>query len=152
MSKYLKDLTDQLEHLMYGHNYEVTLGIDSLGKCAGLEDVKSKIIEKHPDARANDVTPVPCSLDDFWEEINFALNYRGDHTAGLTIPADKLGDFEKLQAEYKNYIKEHISETTRTFFYPDDKGIPGYAVFWEFRFILMNENEQSLFLYGASSD
>jgi hypothetical protein len=47
---------------------------------------------------------IPLTIDDFWEEINFGLAYRGDKSAGLQLDEKGQEQFDELQKQYKNFI------------------------------------------------
>ncbi|MDR3669023.1 MAG: hypothetical protein P4L35_19510 [Ignavibacteriaceae bacterium] len=61
-------------------------------------------------------------------------------------------EFEVLEKEYKDFISHHITDETKIYSYPDVAGIPGYPVFWDYRFIVQSGNQTWLFIYGSSSD
>ena len=99
-----KNIIEQLEHLMYGYNYQVTFGIDIFDNCANLDDFKNNLKKKYPDSRPETTNLIFIDTADFWTEINFGLNYRGDSSAGLTLNEKENINLEKLQTLYKNFI------------------------------------------------
>ncbi len=141
----------QLEQLMYGYNYEVKFGIDFFDHCTNLEAFKAALKKAYPNSQPDEITLVPMSLDDFWEEINFGLDYRGDTWAGLSLNQEREEKLKQRQKEYKEYISSFINHNTTIYNYPDEKGIPGYPVFWDYRFVLLSEGK-CLFIYGSASD
>jgi hypothetical protein len=92
------------------------------------------------------------TISDLCEEIDFRLSYRSDNSAGVRLTEDKQKQFELLQKKYKEYIAQHIDHMTQIYSYPDETGIPGYLVFWNYRFILLSKKGSSLFIYGSASD
>src|SRR5689334_19860310 len=95
-------ILDQLEHLMYGHNYEVTFGIDRFTNCTTLEAFAINLKKVYPDARPENVTPIKVDGNHLWEEINFGLNYRGDKESGLSLTEDRQKLLEEIQDAYKD--------------------------------------------------
>jgi hypothetical protein len=49
-------------------------------------------------------------------------------------------------------VKRFIQPNSKIYAYPDMQGIPGYPVFWDYRYIIFSESGQALFTYGACSD
>lgn len=148
----MKDKIQQLEHFMYGHNYQVTFGYEFLNPCITLEEAKNKIIEIFKDANPDEYKIIRATTNEFWQEIDYGFNYRGDEGAGLKLNNEKLEKVLRLQNQFKEFIKTFINETTLLFHYPSYKGIPCYPVFWDYRFIILNKDGNSLLLYGAASD
>lgn len=79
----IENIFKRLELLMYGHNYDVGFEFQVFNNCYNSVDfdneVKAKCSEFHPESNfiiLNDI-------NDFWNEINYGLTYRGDANAGL---------------------------------------------------------------------
>jgi hypothetical protein len=155
-SQNLKNLILQLEHLMYGDNYQVTLGITLLTSCNNLGDSINKIAsifkDADPDNHHNPNGIKKWSEADFWKEIDLGFNYRGDNVTGLKLSEENEEKLKNLISKYKSWINKYITSKSQFYFYPSDKGIPGYPVFWDYRFIIVNKDNNSLFIYGSSSD
>ncbi len=150
-SNNLRDLIIKLEHLMYGNNYEVTLGIVRLTDCKNLNDCKNKIASVFEDAKLDRCEIKPAILKDVWGKVDFGFNYRGDEGAGLKLSKEKEDELKKLVVNYKNWITKYISPESKFYFFTFN-GIPGYPVWWEYSFIILNNERESLFIYGSSSD
>jgi hypothetical protein len=148
----MRDILDKLEQLMYGYNYQVTFGIETFENCSNLEDFKISLKKKFPLSKPENSNPVLFEVADFWEEVNFGLNYRGDSSAGLTLDERSKEKLETLQIAYKDLLSQFINDETKIYSYPDEEGIPGYPVYWVYRFILLNDNDECFFIYGSSSD
>jgi len=148
----MRDILDQLEHLMYGYNYQVTFGIDIFENCTNLDEFKINLKNRFPDSKPELANLILCDIADFWDEINFGLNYRGDSVAGLTLDEKKSEKLEILQLAYKDLLRQFINEKTKIYSYPDEEGIPGYPVYWDYRFVMKTDDDKCLFIYGSSSD
>ena len=151
-SENISDLIKRLEHLMYGYNYQVTLGIDVFENCPNLDYFKNEFKKKYPLSKPETINLVPISIVDFWEEIDFGFNYRGDKSSGLTLDKKQQDQLEKLLASYKDFIHQYLNEKTKIYYYPDEEGIPGYPVFWDYSFVVQTDNNKFVFVYGSSSD
>jgi hypothetical protein len=148
----MRDILDQLEHIMYGYNYQVTFGIDIFENCTNLDEFKINLKKRFPYSRPENANLILYNVEDFWNEINFGLNYRGDSAAGLRLDEKENEKLEKLQLSYKDFLRQFINENTKIFSYPDEEGIPGYPVYWDYRFVVQTDNDKCIFIYGSSSD
>ena len=148
----LKTTIYQLEKVMYGYNYEVSYGMDIFENCSTVEEFKVNLKKAYPESKPNETSLIPITANDFWEEINFGLTYRGDTWAGLRLDEEGQTKFDKLAKGYKDFIYENIDDATQFFSYPDTSGIPGYAVFWDYRFVLQSPLRNFLFIYASASD
>lgn len=147
----IKDVLAQLEHILYGYNYQVTLGVELFENCQDMNSFKDALKARLPDTRPHAVSPVPISEADFLEEIELGLTYRGDEHAGLKLTPKKQEKFDQLQKDYKDFLSSYIHPETKFYIYPDETGIPGYPVFWDYRFIIASGGT-FLLVYGSSSD
>jgi hypothetical protein len=148
----IEDTISRLESQMYGHNYQVTFGLHIFENCYNLDDFKREVKQNYKDSRPEEVQPIPLTEADLWEDINFALNYRGDSGAGLSLSGGKEKMLKVEQDKYKTFIKQFINKEIGIYSYPDEEGIPAYSVFWDFRFIVFTNDNKCLFIFGAASD
>lgn len=148
----IKNILERLEHLMYGYNYQVTLGLKTFDECSTIEDFKRNLKKEFADSQPDKIQLIEMTHADFWEEIEFALNFRGDKTAGLELNKKEELILQEEQKKYIDFLKSNIGSTTKVFSYPDETGIPGYPVYWDFRFLTMTVDKKCLFIYGAASD
>lgn len=146
------EILDPLEKLMYGYNYQVEFGIDVFDRCYSIADFKRQLKGKYPDAQPEDTSLVMISEQDMWVEINYGLDYRGDGGAGLSLDAVQQVKVDELQKQYRDFIHSFIDAQTILYIYPDMKGIPGYPVWWDYRFVLQANDHTFVFIYGSSSD
>jgi len=89
------------------------------------------------------------------DDIEDKFAYRGDYGAGLNLTEEKEDKLKILQAHFVDYINKYINKQTnkqtRCFAYTDIDGIPGYPVFWDFRYILFIGADEIIFIYGSTS-
>lgn len=148
----IKATLNTLEHLMYGYNYQVSLGIDIFEDCKTLDDFYRQVRLRYKDIKPENRQPVHLSETDFWEEIDYGFAFRGDGSAGLTLTLRKEEKLRLEKTKYKSFVQQFLSQRTKIYSYPDEEGIPFYVVYWGYAFILLNDDGPSLFLFGAASD
>jgi len=142
----------KLQRVLRGNNYVVTLGVEVFNNCDHLEEVKLRIKNTFPHSKPESVVPVPMTQDEFWEDIENGLEYRGDESAGLRLSESGLRKFSTLKLEYINFLRDRIEPDSGIYAYPDESGIPGYPVWWDFRYIILSPGSDALFVYGSASD
>ena len=113
------------EHLMYGSNYMVELGIAVWENCHSIPDFKGALKKKYPLTKPEAVSLIETSERAFWEEIDYCFSYRGDETAGLMLDAIQETQLASLQESYRAAIKQFMTAKTKIYSYPDETGIPG---------------------------
>ena len=85
--------------------------------------------------------------------MNEKFDYRGDGIGSyLKLSTQKETELKLKQNELRQFISEYIIKDTKIYSYPFLEGIPGYPVFWDYSFVLLNISSRSVFLYGSSSD
>lgn len=146
-------LLNQIQKLMYGVNYEVTLGIEVFENCFSLGDANHAIRVTFPNANIESITPIRLTDQEFWDDINEKLDYRGDGIGNfLKLSTQKETELKLKQNEFRQFISEYIIKDTKIYSYPFLEGVPGYPVYWDYTFLLLNTTGHCLFLYGSSSD
>lgn len=123
-----------------------------MGKCESVSEIKNKIKDEYPGSKPLKLELVSTQKQNFWEDINNGLNYRGDEVSGLSLDEKDAADLINLQNVFKANIENLITQESEFFFYPDEEGIPGYPVYWDFRYVILTENSNCFFIYGAGSD
>jgi|SRR5579863_3901605 len=141
-----------LQKLLNGYNYEVVMGVEIFANCKTLEDVKLCLENKFPRSNPEVAVSGQATLDQFWQKLEFALEYRGDNVAGVELSGPKLDQFLQLKESLLSFLGDNIQPDSKIYFYSEDEGIPGYAVWWDFRFIILSSRTNALFVYGAASD
>ncbi len=124
----IKKTIEQIEHLMYGVNYEVCLGVDFFNVTTE-DDFKTQLKAKYPDANPSGIPFTEVTYQEFYEDIQDKFNYRGDSGAGLTLTAKKELELKNLQNQFFDFINGEINKQSKFYFYPDPDGILGYPVF-----------------------
>lgn len=148
----IKDCTERLRHLMYGYNYEVTLGIEIFDDCPAIDFFLLKLKLLFPDTKPGKTELILLEQEDFDEEINFGFAYRGDEHSGLELIDSQEKELLVLQQKYRELVGRYITAGTMIYSYTSEEGIPGYAVYWGYTFILLNKEGASLLVYGSASD
>lgn len=136
---------------MYGHNFEVCIGIDIFNGRT-TTDFQKALKAKYPHTNPNLHPLLPVDKDGLLADIVNKFDFRGDRGAGLTLTEEKEIKLKALQQRYLDYIGQFVNEQTKYFFYSDSDGIPGYPVFWDYRYVLFAENNKIVLVYGSSSD
>jgi len=144
------EIVQQIEHLMYGHNYQVTFGLDILEHCQSIEEAKAQVQQKYPAANMENIQQI--DEQDIWKNVEYAFSYRGDAGAGLELLPEEEKQIEILQKRYTAFLKQFLMKTTSLYWIVDACGIPGYPVFWEYRYLCVNNTGKSLFVYASASD
>lgn len=149
----IDNLLKQIQKLLYGVNYEVTLGIEILEGCASIEDINKAIKKKFSTTNIESINVVAVTEQDFLNDINEKLDYRGDGFGSyLTLSAEKATTLQLKQKDLRALISGYITKDTILYSYPFLECIPGYSVYWEYSFVLLNTSGSSLFIYGSASD
>ena len=148
----IKKTLHKLEKLMYGYNFEVTFGIEVFVNCYSYEDFAIQLKTVYPEATPNEISPVIISKEELLKDLVECLEYRGDDGAGLIL--DELQDktLKDEQAKYLQFIEKFLSQSIHIYAYPNSKGIPGYPVWWDYRYLILSKDGKALFTHGSSSD
>jgi len=149
----IKTLLYRIEKLMYGYNYEVTLGIEIFEGCSNISLVNKSIKRLFPDSNPEQIEPTIVLESSFWQVINETFDYRGE-SPGVALILNKQQELTLLdkQHEYKTYLSQFINQQTRIYDYKFLEGIPGYPVFWDYAFVIVTDDEKCILIYGSSSD
>ncbi len=147
----ISDIIAQIEHLMYGFNFEVCLGVDLFEGCT-IEDFKTALKKKYPSVDLNYIQHlVPIDKEELIADIKDKLNYRGDSHAGLSLSKEKETSLLELQASLITYINRFL-DGSKSYSCPfDESAIPGYPVFWNYCYAVFSNNS-IMFTYGSASD
>lgn len=151
MTSNIDDTIKQIERLMYGYNFEVCIGVDIFNGKTTL-DFEKAVKEKYPDTNPDLYPLLPLDKDELLRDVIDKLDFRGDKAAGLTLTEGKEKKLKALQQKYLEFVGQFINEQTKCFYYSDPDGIPGYPVFWDYRYILFADNDKIILVYGSSSD
>ena len=136
---------------MYGHNFEITLGIDVFTGNNNTEFEKA-VKQKYPKAKPDLCPLVELDRNEFTEDIKDKLNYRGDEGAGLALNEKEEEKLQMMINKYFEILNCFQNDNTKYFYYSDFEGLPGYPVFWEISYVLFTDNEKIILIYGSASD
>ena len=134
----MEQLLKQLEHLMYGYNYQVTFGWLRLEGCHNQKDCLLEIKKNLRDSVIESF--IEKTENELWEEVEFGLNSRGDETAGLELDQSQEVAVSGVQAKYRTAISKYLVERTEILSLRSFDGIPGYPVYWDFNNVLVNQS------------
>lgn len=146
----MKEELNSLQKIMRGLNYQTTFGIEIFEDCKDFANFIIRLKNKYPESKPEPITISSINESTFWTEINYAFDYRGDHTAGLKLNESKTKTLQAAQDEYKRFIKFHLDKHTKLYSY-NGEGIPGYPVYWEY-YLIIECQDKFIFIYGSSSD
>ena len=147
----MKQLNEKLVRKMYGYNYCVSLGFETLGVAQTGQALKTLIKQVFPDSKPFDSPLIKTEEREVWLHIKSCFDYRGDSDAGLKLNVKEEKELQSLQGQFCDAIKEKVDKYTVFYQYSSDEGIPGYPVFWDFRFVF-NQGDKWYFVYGSASD
>lgn len=152
-SEDINSLLKSLEGLMYGRNYQVVFRLDYFEYCTTFGDFKRQFKQIYSGANMEETSLSLVSSEEFWNDINEGLDYRGDDGAGLHLSDTREKELKEIQKRYKDCIALFMNKKTKLFRYNNnDEGMPGYPVFWGYQFVLQTDYFKYLFVYGSASD
>lgn len=139
----------QLSNLMYGHNYQVSMGMEEL-QAADLETCRTQLLGLFPAFAPGEKEIMPIDSNDWLMKAWGCFEYRGDSGAGLELSFKDEKRLRVLQAEFLSDLKE-ATAGTHVYFCESQEGLPTYPVFWDFCLLFIG-GSKSWFVYGAASD
>jgi len=142
----IEALHRQLEKLMYGHNYDVSFHFHLFTNCQNTTDFDKEIKANCSEFYDESNCVIIRDVNDFWDQINFALTFRGDEGAGLSLTQSEENELDIVQQEYRNFINGFISPETKILDCPTGQGI-----FWGYNLFLKNL-DQSLHISAFADD
>ncbi|MFD6393162.1 hypothetical protein [Nocardia sp. NPDC060259] len=143
------ELTAELEQLMYGLNYSPTFGLLRLPAGLSLEAAEAAVVLTYPHARFD--KPILSDAETLWDEVDYGFRYRGDYGSGLTLSVDEETRLQAVQERYRDLARGFIGPGS-VIYTGGFAGLPGYPVFWDFRYIVLNYDRHGLLLVGSASD
>lgn len=147
----IKEVISRLERLMHGYNYQVTMGVDVF-EGTTIKDFEAALKDKYPGSKPDENVYTAIKYDEFLAEIKYGFNYRGDETAGLVLKKEKEEVLKDMQLMYVELLKQYINSDSTIYGYSSDEGIPGYPVWWDYRFVVLTTTNKVIFVYGCASD
>jgi hypothetical protein len=145
----------QLEQLLSGLNYEVTLEVKAL-ELPGAELHLSEVMRKcYPRSEPQAAKVTGVSAGELKTEVDACLTYEGDEHAGPRFtPARRTKLEQELLPAFWRELAELIAyEEAELHSYGNETGLPGYPVFWFFAFALHDRSQRRcVVITGSSSD
>ena len=142
-------LLARLRRLMRGLNYATTLGLLPLPAGTSLKSAEAAIVRVYPKVELTG--PILADAATVWDEVGYAFDYRGDGGHGLKVTAGQEVELRELQDRYRDYVRGFIGPES-AIYTGGCRGLPGYPVFWDFCFLLLNADREGLLLFGSASD
>ena len=146
----VKDILKRLEKLLYGYNYECHFQFELLVKTTDLMSARQKLNSAYNLTWQKDQAITPISYDEFKEDVNEKLSYRGDKDAGLNLSDNQEAIFKQEISKLWTLIEQKFTrDRTDIFSHPEI-----YTwVFWGFCFLIVSKENNEIYLFeGLSSD
>ncbi|MBO9153842.1 hypothetical protein ACFOTA_16600 [Chitinophaga sp. GCM10012297] len=146
----ISKLIAAIEQRMYGHNFEVKLGFDVFNGSSEA-DFFAALKGRYPDADTTQ-TLIAATTNSLVAHILACFNYRGDDGAGLKLSVEKERKLLDLQQQYFDVLEGFLGPDAQPFVLPNYNGLPGYPVWWDFRYVIFSDANRIALAYGSSSD
>jgi hypothetical protein len=115
ISEDIKSLLKSLEGLMYGKNYQVVFRLDYYEYCTTFDDFKRQFKQIYSGANMEETSLSLVSSEEFWNDINEGLDYRGDDGAGLHLSDTREKELKEIQKRYKDCIALFMNKKKRSY-------------------------------------
>ncbi|MCY1081564.1 hypothetical protein [Archangium lansingense] len=145
----------QLERLVSGFNYSITLDVKALDLPGAELPLNEVMLACYPESQPHLVHVRQVSLEEMKTDVDSCLRYEGDEAAGPQFTAARR---EKLEQELLPAFWRGLAELipypeAELHSYPDERGLPGYVVFWSFAYVLHHRAQRRcVVITGSSSD
>lgn len=146
----IKDTLIRLEKLLYGYNYECHFQFELVSETTDIVSARQKLSSTYNLTWQKEQVIKLISFNDFKEDIDDKLSYRGDKGAGVNLSERQEEKFQQEINKLWTLIEQKFSRrTTDIFVHPEI-----YTwVFWGFCFLIVsNENNRIYLFEGLSSD
>jgi len=111
----IKSTLYRLEGLMYGYNFEVKFGIEIFANCDSIDECKARLKKTFPKSRPYEATLHEVDKNDFWQDINECLAYRGDESGGYYLGDENQMQIEIEQKYYTEFLRDFLSDSSKIF-------------------------------------
>jgi len=151
----LRRVLEQVEELLYGFNYQVTLSANAASLSHDALPVIETMTTLFPDSEPGNAETAATSIADFKSDVIDCLTYEGRLSSG---PQFSDGSRSKLNDQLIPDVWREIDaitpiEACSILSYDSDTGLPGDNVFWFFAYLLhCPANGRCLVFAGMSSD
>lgn len=151
----LRGVLKEVEKLLYGLNYQVTLSANA----ASLPNDSLPVIETmatlYPDSDPCNAETAAASVANFKSDVTDFLTFEGDLSSGPQFTYQnrfKLND-QLIPDLWREIAQITPFEDSIIRSYNNDAGLPGYCVFWFFAYLIHSPSKgRCLVLTGMSSD
>ncbi|WP_375767711.1 hypothetical protein NR798_39480 [Archangium gephyra] len=145
----------QLERLVSGFNYGITLDVKAL-ELPGAELPLNEVMRTcYPESQPHLAKVRQVSLEELTTDVETCLRYEGEAHAGPRFTAARREKLEQelLPAFWRALAELISSEEAELHDYPDERGLPGYRVFWSFTYVLHHRTRRRcVVITGSASD
>ena len=141
-----EEINKKLEKLMYGHNYVAGFKFHIFNNCNNELDFINEVKANCSEFSNERGYKILHNANDFWDAINYGLNYRGDEAAGLSLSPAEEKELQDVQNDYKKFIKDYIKEDTQIY-----TSANGQGVFWGYNLFIKNR-DKSLHISAFADD
>jgi hypothetical protein len=145
----------QIEKLLYGINYAVTLSVSAAKLPTSDLPVNEMMSVLYPESTPHSATILPVRSEELVTDVTECLTYNGDASSGPQFTAKR---FEQLSKILIPSFWQQLSdlaplESSTIFSYSSDAGLPGYNVFWFFAYLVHHSDpSRCIVITGMSSD
>ncbi|KAA3437640.1 hypothetical protein [Rufibacter hautae] len=146
----IREILARLEKLLYGFNYECYFQFELLVETTDLTTARHKLNSTYDLTWQKDQGITPISHNEFKEDINDKLNYRGHEGAGVSLSEEQEKLFQQEVSNLWTLIERKFNPNkTDIFIHPEI-----YTwIFWGFCFLIVSNEEDRVYLFeGLSSD
>lgn len=138
---------DELEHVLYGSNYQVFLRLYRNSQLTKSSEEAIQAI--FPDAVIGNIVSV--TADEVLSDVEQAIHYVGDDSAGPSRGRLESEPGRRLSEEFMACVRELASSAVRMELFWLKEGCPVCPIFWGFSFIFTGA-QGTVVLVGASED
>jgi hypothetical protein len=151
----LRRVLKQIEKLLYGFNYQVTLSANAASLPPGSIPVIETMVTLYPDSEPGNAETTAASIADFKSDVADCLTYEGDSSSGPQLSTrnrSRLND-QLIPDLWLEIAAITPFEGCSILSNNNDTGLPGYYVYWFFAYLIhCPANRRCLVLTGMSSD
>ncbi len=151
----IRSTLTQIEKLLYGYNYAITLSVNAATLPVSNLPIKELMTVFYPESTPHNAKILPVGSEALVNDVTECLTYDGDASAGPQFTGERI---EQLTGTLiPNYWRQVGAlaplESSSIFSYSSDVGLPGYYVFWFFAYLIHHSDAgRCVVITGMSSD
>lgn len=147
----LKSICDQLETVLYGLNYQVTVEAAGREYSAGGLPINEIMRVMYPYSEPHLATLTPIERETMEAAVTASFNWEGDSGSGPNFTPEER---EKMNAQLLPSLIEGLarlapSETSDVYSYSSDVGLPGYYTYWFEAYVLHDTESGTVLCFTA---